>query len=112
MAGNNKSQYTQETYRQAYGELLRATSEMGIPDEVGKMIARDLHSEQSIRQMTSYLRNVHPTSMEQIADEMVAIKERRNSWIQKKQIEESNNRYNAWLNSPLRQMETDDWEDD
>ena len=66
------------------------------------MIARNLHSERSIRRMTSYIRNAHPHSMEEIADEMVAIMEDRNHWIEKKQAQESNSRYNDWLNSEER----------
>lgn len=96
---------SQETYLQAYHDLLRAASETGLPEEVGKLLAKNLQSERSIRRMTSYLRNAHPRSMEMIADEMLAIMEDQNHWIQKKQAEESNSRYNAWLNSDMRQTD-------
>ena len=58
--------------------------------------------------MTSYLRNARPRSMEDIAEEMVAILEDRAHWIEKKQAEESNSRYNAWLNSDLRGGDEDE----
>ena len=96
---------TQQTWRQAYGELLQATATCGLPDEVGKLIAKNLHSERAMRRMISYLRNAHPRTVEDIADEMLAIMEDRARWIEKKQTEESNMRYNAWLNSDERCME-------
>lgn len=98
--------YTQATWRRAYSELLTVLAEAGIPEEVGKYIAQNLHSERSIRRMIGYMRNAHPTSMEEIADEMLAIMEDRNSWIRKKEAQESQAGYNAWLRSDLRQ--TDD----
>lgn len=101
-----KTEMTQETWKQAYRDLLKAVSDLGFPEEVGKMFAKNLHSERSIRRMTSYLRNARPGRMEDIADEMIAIMEDRENWIRKKQAEESNRRYTEWLNSDLRQ--TDD----
>ena len=97
-----KTELTRETWLQAYGELLQAAAACGLPEEVGKLLAKELHAERAIRRMTSYLRNAKPTSMEDIADELIAIKEDRTRWIEKKQAEESNSRYNAWLNSDLR----------
>ena len=105
MMKSNDSAYTRETYLEAYRELLETLEQMGIPAEVGSMIAKNLQAEKSLRRMTAYLKSAHPTSMEMIADEMVAIIENRNTWINKKKAEESNSRYNAWLNSDLREYE-------
>ncbi len=58
--------------------------------------------------MISYLQNAHPNSMEDIADEMIAIMEDRQHWIEKKQTQESQARYNAWLNSSVRYQLTND----
>ena len=96
---------TQETWKQAYKELLQATAQYGLPEEVGKLIAKNLHSERAMRRMISYLKNAHPRTVEDIADEMLAIMEDRARWIDKKQNEESNARYNAWLNSDEREYE-------
>lgn len=98
-------EYTRDSWRQAYGDLLRAFEERGLPAEVGKLFAKNLRSERSIRRMISYLRNARPTSMEEIADELIAIMEDREHWIQKKQAEESNRAYTQWLNSDLREFE-------
>ena len=100
-----KAVYTKETWRQAYAELRDAAVDLGLPEEAGDWIAGNLHSERAIRRMTSYLKNAHPRSMEQIADEMIAIMEDRENWIRKKQAQESNQRYNAWLNSDARERE-------
>ena len=94
---------TRETWREAYGALLSAGQAIGLPAEVGKMLASNLHSERAMRRMISYLKNAHPTSMEEIADEMVAILEDRDNWIRHKQSEEAQSRYNAYLNSDLRE---------
>lgn len=102
---NGQTEYTKESYLQAYSELLRMTAASGLPEDVGRLIAKQLKSERSIRRMTSYLRNAHPKSMEEIADEMIAIMEDRQHWIEKKQAQESSARYNAWLNSEERETE-------
>lgn len=99
------TEYTKETWRKAYAELLTVLASIGIPEEVGKYIAQNLHSERSIRRMTGYVRNAHPNTMEEIADEMFAIMEDRNSWIRKKEAQQSNARYTAWLNSDLRERD-------
>lgn len=95
--------YTKETWLNAYHELLSDLAALGVPEEVGKYIAQNLHSERAIRRMIGYLRAAHPTRMEEIADEMLAIMEDWSSWIRKKEAQESNAKYNAWLNSPLRE---------
>lgn len=99
------SEYTQETYRQAYGELMRTLEAWGLPGEVARMIANQLHAERDLRRMTSYMRNAHPRGMEDIADELLAIMEDRQRWTEKKLNEQSNARWNAWLNSDIRQSE-------
>ena len=43
--------------------------------------------------------------MEQIADEMLAIIDDREKWKRQKELEESNGRYNAWLDSDMRGKE-------
>ena len=94
--------YTRETWREAYGELLRTAVSWGLPEEVAKVLARNLGSERAMRRMTSYIHNGHPRSVEDIADELLAIMEDCARWRDKKQTEESNARYNAWLNSEER----------
>ena len=51
--------------------------------------------------MIGYLLNAHPRSAEEIADEMLAIMSDRERWIQKKESEQANARYNQILNEGL-----------
>ena len=98
-------EYSRETWKEAYAGLLTALEELGIPEEVGKYIAQNLKTERCMRRMTGYLRGARPRSMEEIADEMVALMETREAWARKKEAEESNAKYNEWLNSDLRGQE-------
>ena len=100
-----ESNYSRETWKEAYAALLTALAEVGVPEEVGKYIAQNLKTERCMRRMTGYLRGAHPTSMEEIADEMVALMETREAWARKKEAEEANAKYTQWLNSDLRQTE-------
>ncbi|MDO4483891.1 MAG: hypothetical protein Q4C54_05525 [Clostridia bacterium] len=94
--------YTRESWKDAYSELLRVSQAMGLPEEIGKVIAGELRTERCIRRMTAYLLQARPRSMEEIADEMMAIIDQRNTWAAKKEAQEANARYNEWLNSPMR----------
>ena len=47
--------------------------------------------------MIGYLHHAKPRSAEEIADEMLAIMEDRERWIQKKSAQYYNNRYNEIL---------------
>ena len=100
--------YTRETWLQARAELIRVMAENGFPEEVGALVAKELRSERSIRRMTGYVRNARPRSMEQLADELLAIIDDRENWIRKKEAEESSSRYNAWLDSEERSYENED----
>jgi hypothetical protein len=51
--------------------------------------------------MSGYLRHARPRSAEEIADEMLAIMEYRERWIQKKSAQFYNSRYNEILNYGL-----------
>ena len=90
-----------ESWKAAYRELLETIVHMGYPEEFGKVIARNLGSENTMRRMTVYLHSVKPRSAEEIADEMLAIMSDRERWIAKKEAEAANARYNEILNNGL-----------
>ena len=92
---------TQESWKAAYNELVSRIVRMGYPEEFGKAIARNLGSEKTMRRMSAYLVNAKPRSAEEIADEMLAIMSDRERWIQKKESEQANARYNQILNEGL-----------
>ena len=95
--GNENSQ----SWERAYRELLQAVTRKGYPEEFGKAIAKNLGSEKMMSRMTAYLYSANPRSAEEIADEMLAIMSDRERWIQKKETEYYNSRYNEMLNDGL-----------
>ena len=86
-----------ESWKAAYRELIGTIVRMGYPEEFGKLIARNLGSEKTMRRMTAYLHSAKQRSAEEIADEMLAIMSDRERWIRKKKAEEANARYNELL---------------
>ena len=86
-----------ESWKEAYGDLAGTIVRMGYPEEFGKLIAKNLGSEKTMRRMTAYLYNAKPRSAEEIADEMLAIMSDRERWIKKKEAQEANARYNELL---------------
>lgn len=87
-----------ESWKNAYKELIAAIVAKGYPEAFGKVIARNLGSENTMRRMTGYLRSANPRSAEEIADEMLAIMSDRDRWVEKKKSEEANAKYNEYLN--------------
>ena len=95
-----------ESWKEAYWELVGTIVKMGYPEDFGKLIAKNLGSEKTMRRMTAYLHNAKPRSAEEIADEMLAIKGDRERWIKKKEAEQANARYNELLYYGLDVEET------
>ena len=84
-----------------YMELVETIVRMGYPESFGKSIADLLRTEKTMSRMIGYLRHARPRSAEEIADEMLAIMEDRERWIQKKSAQYYNSRYNEILNYGL-----------
>lgn len=78
-------------------ELVRAIARMGYPEEFGMLVAQNLRTEKMMSRMIGYLKSAKPKSAEEIADEMLAIMEDRERWIQKKSAEYYNSKYNELL---------------
>ncbi len=97
-----------ESWKNAYRDLIEAVVRMGYPKEFGKIIARNLGSEKTMRRMTFYLYTAKPQSDEEIVDEMVAIMSDRQRWIEKKQAEEANAKYNELLYFGLGEDDEDE----
>ena len=94
-----------ESWKEAYRELVGTIVKMGYPEDFGKVIAKNLGSEKTMRRMTAYLHNAKPRSAEEIADEMLAIMSDRERWIKKKEAEQANAKYNELLYFGLGQDE-------
>ena len=82
---------------QIRGDLVRTLVRMGYPEEFGTAIADNLRTEKTMSRMIGYLNQAHPKSADEIADEMLAIMEDRERWIQKKTAEYYNSKYNELL---------------
>ena len=82
---------------QIRSDLIRTLVCMGYPEEFGNAIADNLRTEKTMSRMIGYLNQAHPKSADEIADEMLAIMEDRERWIQKKTAEYYNSKYNELL---------------
>ena len=79
-------------------KLLRAFVDLGYPEEFGVVVADNLRSEKLMARMTSYLCGVKPSSMEEIADEMLALLADRDRWVEKKASEYYNAKITEFYN--------------
>ena len=84
-----------------YSELVEKIEEMGYPKSFGEQIGQALGSEKALMRMIGYLYSVRPKTAEKIADEMLAIMSDRDRWVQKKQAEYYNSKYNELLRNGL-----------
>lgn len=82
----------------AYEDLLAAVTAIGYPQDLATVLADELRGEKSMRRMAAYLRAARPKTMEEIADEMLAIIEQRDAWVKKKITERAQSSFNEFLN--------------
>lgn len=88
----------QMEWSRARDELARTLVAMGHPVEFADAFAKQLGSPKAIRRMTSYLREAKPRTIEEIVDEMLAISAEIDAWRDKKESEQANASYTAYLN--------------
>ena len=74
--------------------LVKMVRELGLPEEFGYEIAKNLGSPKAIRRMTAYLSHERPKDPVTVVDEMLAIRSQIDAWKQKKASESVNPRYN------------------
>ena len=99
----------QQIWAQARDRLAAALAALGYPAELAGLLAKQLKSPRAIDRMTAYLHQARPRSLEMIVDEMLAICAEVDTWRQKKESEEAQESYNAWLDSEERwQLGNDD----
>ena len=80
-------------------QLIDVITKMGYPAAFGEAIADNLRSEKTMHRMTGYLLSAKPKTEEEIVDEMLAIMSDRDRWMQRKEAEYYNRKYNEYLNS-------------
>lgn len=78
--------------------LVSALESLGFPAEFGDTVARFIGSPKGMERMVSYLNYEKPGRIEDIADEMLAIKSDIDRWREKKESENANAAYNEILN--------------
>ncbi len=82
--------------------LVSDIANLGLPKELGELIAKQLGSPKAMQRMSAYLHNVRPHDANEIVDEMLAIQSDLDRWKDKKASQEANAKYNEWLNSSRR----------
>ena len=87
----------QYLWAQARDRLVAAVAEAGFSAELAELMARQLKSPKAIDRMAAYIRLAHPRTEELLVDEMLAICAEIETWRQKKESQEAQARYNAWL---------------
>ena len=91
---------TPEERAAARTRLVRAAEQIGLPAEFGTLMCDQLRSAVAMNRMSTYLLGVRPTRMEDIADEMLALMQLRDSWVEQKRSEEANAAITAFYNRP------------
>lgn len=79
--------------------LYRIMLKRGYPEEFCDQITKNLNTDWTAQRMIGYLSHYKKLPMEEVADEMLAILSDRNRIMQKKELENTNARWNEYLNS-------------
>ena len=98
----DKNKHTKEEFLSKSKELIDVVTSLGFPYELGILMARNLASVNTMERMINYLENVKPGRAEDAVDEMLAIMEDRNHWVQKKKAEEANAGVTNFYRSSMR----------
>ena len=86
-------------WSRARDRLAAALTKAGYPAELSELMAKQLKSPRAIDRMTEYVQHGYARSMEMLADEMLAIRADADTWREKKESEDAQEKYNAYLNS-------------
>ena len=91
------------TKEQTRLSLIRTIENMGLPAEFGQTIADILGTEKQMLRMVSWLIQYRPNTVEEIADEVVSIKEEFERYRRKKMAEYYNIKNNELMNEGLEE---------
>ena len=80
-------------------KLYRVLLDRGYPEEFCDQITKNLNTDWTANRMLGYLSHYKKLPMEEIVDEMLAIISDRNRIMQKYQLEETNAKWNEFLNN-------------
>ena len=90
---------TQQDWSFAKKEMMDSLISLGYPKELGDEIAKNLGSPKAMWRMTSYLDKMKPDRVEDVVDEMLAIRAEIENWRSRKESQEANAKYNEMRNS-------------
>lgn len=80
-------------------ELYNLMINKGYPEAFADIITKNLNTDFTAMRMLGYLYNYSNPSLEDVADEMLAILDDRNRIMEKKRLEEVNIAWNDFLNN-------------
>ena len=92
----------QRIWAEARDRMAAALSSLGYPGELADLLARQLRSPRAMDRMAAYLAQARPASLEMIIDEMLAVCADIENWRRKKESQDAQAGYNAWLDSDVR----------
>ena len=81
----------------AKSDLCHEVLSLGFPREFGDLLAKELGSPRAIGRMAAYLRSTKPHSVEMIVDEMLALSAEVQTWRERKESQEAQASYTAYL---------------
>ena len=76
-------------------EMRERLSALGLDARLVRLVTETLHTDYTARQMAGYLRQARPRSAEEVVDEMLAILERRDMYVQKKIAQSAQKKMNS-----------------
>jgi hypothetical protein len=79
-------------------ELYEFMFQRGYPEPFCEQVTKNLNTDWTAQRMIGYLSQYRKLPMEEVADEMLAILSDRNRIMQKKELENSNAKWNEYLN--------------
>lgn len=83
-------------------ELYNYMVKRGYPESFSNVVTMNLNTDWTARRMMGYLRQYDILPLEEVADEMLAILSDRNRIMQKHDLEETNARWNDFLNEGFK----------
>ncbi len=87
--------------RKLYTLMLR----LGYPEEFADIVTKNLNTDFTATRMMGYLYRFSNPSLEDVADEMLAILDDRNRIMEKKELEEVNRKWNEFLQTGIPEDE-------
>lgn len=103
MVTYNQRRTSMTQFESLTNALISAVTDLGYPAELGALMARNLGTVSTVERMLQYVLRVQPPTAEEMVDEMLAICDERDKWVQKKKNEYYNRKVNEWINRETKE---------